>query len=131
MLDRDPPDHTRLRGLVNKAFTPRVVERLRPHIQDIVDDLLARVEARGSMDLIEEFAYPLPVIVICEMLGVPIDDHEPASHDTQPVVPVGGTERAELDDLLKQLLDRIGEVVATQDRLWATSLALLKLPPET
>ena len=76
MLDRDPPDHTRLRGLVNKAFTPRVVERLRPHIQDIVDDLLARVEAKGSMDLIEEFAYPLPVIVICEMLGVPIDDHE-------------------------------------------------------
>src|SRR5256885_1801476 len=76
MLDRDPPDHTRLRGLVSKAFTPRVVERLRPHIQQIVDGLLARVEGAGSMDLIEEFAYPLPVTVICEMLGVPVEDHE-------------------------------------------------------
>jgi pimeloyl-[acyl-carrier protein] synthase len=76
MLDRDPPDHTRLRGLVSKAFTPRVVEGLRPRIQEIVDGLLDGVKARGSMDLIEEFAYPIPVAVICEMLGVPIEDHE-------------------------------------------------------
>ena len=76
MLDRDPPDHTRLRGLVSKAFTPRVVEGLRPRIQQIVDGLLDGVTARGSMDLIEEFAYPIPVIVICEMLGVPVEDHE-------------------------------------------------------
>jgi pimeloyl-[acyl-carrier protein] synthase len=76
MLDRDPPDHTRLRGLVSKAFTPRVVEGLRPHIQRIVDDLLARVENTHSMDLIEEFAYPLPVMVICQMLGVPVEDSE-------------------------------------------------------
>src|SRR5881628_142769 len=51
MLVRDPPDHTRLRGLVNKAFTPRVVEVLRPHIQEIVDSLLDRVDAAGTMDL--------------------------------------------------------------------------------
>ena len=76
MLDRDPPDHTRLRGLVSKAFTPRVVEGLRPRIQQIVDGLIERAEARGSMDLIEEFAYPIPVVVICEMLGVPVEDHE-------------------------------------------------------
>jgi cytochrome P450 len=76
MLDRDPPDHTRLRGLVSKAFTPRVVEGLRPHIQQIVDGLLDRVEGAGGMDLIEEFAYPLPVTVICEMLGVPVADHD-------------------------------------------------------
>lgn len=76
MLDRDPPDHTRLRSLVSKAFTPRVVEGLRPRIQQIVDGLLARVEGAGSMDLIEELAYPIPVIVICEMLGVPVEDHE-------------------------------------------------------
>jgi cytochrome P450 len=76
MLDRDPPDHTRLRGLVSKAFTPRVVERLRPRIQQIVDGLLDRVEGKGTMDLIEEFAYPIPVMVICEMLGVPLEDHE-------------------------------------------------------
>src|SRR5881398_2601078 len=76
MLDRDPPDHTRLRGLVSKAFTPRVVEGLRPRIQQVVDGLLDRVTAKGSMDLIEEFAYPIPVAVICEMLGVPVEDHE-------------------------------------------------------
>ena len=76
MLDRDPPDHTRLRGLVSKAFTPRVVEALRPNVQKIVDGLLDRVHDAGKMDLVEDFAYPLPVIVICEMLGVPVDDHE-------------------------------------------------------
>jgi cytochrome P450 len=76
MLDRDPPDHTRLRGLVSKAFTPKAVERLRPHIQQIVDDLLAAAAGKGQMDLIEDFAYPLPVRVICEMLGVPVRDHE-------------------------------------------------------
>jgi len=76
MLDRDPPDHTRLRSLVSKAFTPRVVEGLRPRIQEIVDSLITRAEAAGSMDLIEELAYPLPVNVICEMLGVPVEDHE-------------------------------------------------------
>jgi cytochrome P450 len=76
MLDRDPPDHTRLRSLVSKAFTPRVVEGLRPRVQEIVDGLLERVRGAGSMDLIEEFAYPIPVIVICEMLGVPVEDHE-------------------------------------------------------
>jgi pimeloyl-[acyl-carrier protein] synthase len=76
MLDRDPPDHTRLRGLVSKAFTPRALERLRPEIQQIVDGLLDEAQSRGSMDLIEEFAYPLPVRVICEMLGVPVKDHE-------------------------------------------------------
>src|SRR6266403_2060476 len=76
MLDRDPPDHTRLRSLVSKAFTPRVVEGLRPRIQEIVDGLIARAEAAGSMDVIEEFAYPIPVNVICEMMGVPVKDHE-------------------------------------------------------
>ena len=76
MLDRDPPDHTRLRGLVSKAFTPKALESLRPGIQQIVDDLLADAAGRGQMDLIEEFAYPIPVRVICEMLGVPVRDHE-------------------------------------------------------
>ncbi len=76
MLDRDPPDHTRLRSLVSKAFTPRVVEALRPEIQRIVDGLLDRVEGAGRMDLIEDFAYPLPVVVICQMLGVPVQDRD-------------------------------------------------------
>jgi cytochrome P450 len=76
MLFRDPPDHTRLRALVSKAFTPRVIEQMRDHIQGIVDRLLARVEPIGSMDVIADLAYPLPVTVICEMLGVPLADHE-------------------------------------------------------
>jgi hypothetical protein len=76
MLDRDPPDHTRLRGLVSKAFTPKALERLRPSIQQIVNGLLDQVESHGTMDLIDEFAYPLPVNVICDMLGVPVRDHE-------------------------------------------------------
>jgi pimeloyl-[acyl-carrier protein] synthase len=76
MLFRDPPDHTRLRSLVSRAFTPRVVEEMRPHIQGIVDGLLDRVEGSGGMDVIEDLAYPLPVRVICEMLGVPTSDQE-------------------------------------------------------
>ncbi len=76
MLDRDPPDHTRLRGLVSKAFTPKMVEQLRPDVQALVDGLLDRVEGAGTMDLIEEFAYPIPVTVICLMLGVPVEDRE-------------------------------------------------------
>jgi cytochrome P450 len=74
MLFRDPPDHTRLRALVSKAFTPRVVETLRGHIQGIVDRLLERVADAPRMDVIEDLAYPLPVTVISELLGVPVGD---------------------------------------------------------
>jgi pimeloyl-[acyl-carrier protein] synthase len=76
MLFRDPPDHTRLRTLVSKAFTPRVVEQMRSHIQEIVEGLLDAVQPAGAMDLVADFAYPLPVRVICEMLGVPSGDRE-------------------------------------------------------
>ena len=74
MLSSDPPDHTRLRRLVSKAFTPRAVENLRPRIQEIVNKLLDSVEGRSEFDLVNEVSYPLPVIVIAEMLGVPPDD---------------------------------------------------------
>ncbi len=71
MLLLDPPDHTRLRGLVNKAFTSKRVSALRPRIEEIVKELLDRVEGEGGMDLIGAFAAPLPAIVIAELLGVP------------------------------------------------------------
>jgi cytochrome P450 len=77
LLFLDPPDHTRLRGLVSKAFTPRVIEQLRARIEELVNGLLDTVEARGDahMDVIADLAYPLPVVIICELLGVPAADH--------------------------------------------------------
>jgi len=80
MLFADPPDHTRLRSLVGKAFTPRVVERLRPRIAAIVNELLDQVAATHRMDAIRDFAYPLPAIVICELLGVPSEEREQFKH---------------------------------------------------
>src|SRR4029453_432187 len=73
MLFRDPPDHRRLRGLVSQAFTPRVIERMRSHIEDIVDRLLNRVQNANAMDVIADLAYPLPGTVICERPGSPTD----------------------------------------------------------
>jgi cytochrome P450 len=73
-LFMDPPDHTRLRALVNKAFTPKVVETLRPRIEKWVDDLLDAAEQRGEMDIIPDIAFLLPVYVICDLLGVPAED---------------------------------------------------------
>ncbi len=74
MLTSDPPDHTRLRGLVSKAFTPRMIEQLRPRIEQIADELLRAMSAQGTMDLIADFAFPLPITVICELLGIPKED---------------------------------------------------------
>jgi cytochrome P450 len=74
MLFLDPPDHTRLRGLAAKAFTPRIVEALRPRIQLLVDELLDAVQPSGYMNFMQDFAHPLPAIVIAEMLGVPPED---------------------------------------------------------
>jgi cytochrome P450 len=76
MVFRDPPAHTRLRSLVSKAFTSRVVQAMRPRIQEIVDRLLDRVRDARTMDVIADLAYPLPVTVICEMLGVPEGDRD-------------------------------------------------------
>ncbi|TVT30319.1 cytochrome P450 [Amycolatopsis rhizosphaerae] len=76
MLNTDPPDHTRLRKLVNKAFTARTVSRLRPRIEEIADELLDEVAAAGTVDLLEAFAFPLPITVICELLGVPSTDRD-------------------------------------------------------
>jgi cytochrome P450 len=79
LLLMDPPDHTRLRSLVHKAFTPRMISQLRASIQQLTDDLLSQAEQRaraeGSVDLMAAFAYPLPVAVICALLGVPQEDY--------------------------------------------------------
>jgi cytochrome P450 len=77
MLQQDPPDHTRLRGLVVKAFTARRVEDMRPRIQEIVDQTIDTLAPRGRMDVIEDFALRLPVTIICDMLGIPEEHREP------------------------------------------------------
>ena len=76
MLGVDPPDHTRLRRLVSKAFTPSAIEALRPRIQELVDEALDAMAARGSGDVVTELAFPLPFDVISEMLGMPESDKE-------------------------------------------------------
>ena len=70
----DPPDHARVRGLVSRAFTPRSVRLLRPRIRTIVEERLDLVFEAKRMDLVADFAFPLPIIVICELLGVPVED---------------------------------------------------------
>jgi cytochrome P450 len=76
LLFLDPPDHTRLRRLVSKAFTPRRVEELRPRIAELVDALLDEVDGEPTFNLLETLAFPLPVIVICELMGVPAEDRD-------------------------------------------------------
>lgn len=76
MVFVDPPDHTRLRRLIDRAFRPRAVERMAPHITQLVHERLDEAAPRGEMDFIQDFAYPLPVLVICELFGVPAKDRE-------------------------------------------------------
>jgi cytochrome P450 PksS len=86
MLDLDPPDHTRLRSLVHKAFTPGLVEQMRSRTQALADELLDRVVPAGEMDLISQFALPLPMTIITEILGVPKKDHDKFHRWSQAVV---------------------------------------------
>ena len=75
LLGVDPPDHTRLRGLVAKGFTSARIEGLRPRIKEIAEELIDRVQAQGQMEVVADYAYYLPVTVIAELLGVPVEDH--------------------------------------------------------
>jgi pimeloyl-[acyl-carrier protein] synthase len=99
-LFMDPPDHTRLRRLVNHAFSAKTVEAMRPRVQQIVDDLLEKVEAKGSFEAISDLSYPLPVAVICEMLGVPKEDQ-----------PIFGTWSEELAKALDPSIGQPDEVI--------------------
>ncbi|HEV7684327.1 MAG TPA: cytochrome P450 [Pyrinomonadaceae bacterium] len=74
MLNKDPPDHTRLRRLVHKAFTPNLIERWRERIQSVCDDLLNRLETNRRMDLMNEYSLPLPLTIMAELLGMPEED---------------------------------------------------------
>jgi cytochrome P450 len=76
MLDLDPPDHTRLRSIVYKAFTPHLVEHMRSRVEALANELLDRVPSRGGMELIRDYALPLPMTIITEILGVPTKDRD-------------------------------------------------------
>jgi cytochrome P450 PksS len=91
MLDLDEPHHARLRGLVSKAFTPRLVEQMRGRVQALTDRLLDRVQGRGRFDLIREFALPLPATVIAEMLGVPAADRHKFRRWTNALLAAGAS----------------------------------------
>jgi cytochrome P450 len=100
MLVLDPPDHTRLRSLVTKAFTARRVADMRPRIRKLVDEQLDRVADRGAMDVIKDLAHRLPVIVICDMLGIPEDHRAPflaGSNVSGRILDPAPMTRAELD----------------------------------
>jgi len=101
----DPPDHTRLRKLVSKAFVPKVVNELAPHITELVDGLLDRIAERGRFDVISDLAYPLPVAVICRLLGVPLEDEAEFSRASgllaqalDPFLAVTGAPAAGMDE---------------------------------
>lgn len=106
LLMVDPPDHTRLRRLVSKAFTPRMIEHQRSHIQQITNDLLDAVQPLGAMDLIADFAYPLPLTVISDLLGIPVADRRQFRGWTQAMVDLN-TGREQRADAIRQFLNYI------------------------
>ncbi len=117
MLLMDPPDHTRVRGLVSKAFTPRRVAELRPRIEAIVTTLLDSADGTGSFDLIDQIAAPLPAIVIAELLGVPAEDHRQFKEWSSALVSAIGSAnpldgRAQFERALGQLLDYLRGIIA-------------------
>lgn len=112
MIHMDPPDHTRLRGLVNKAFTPRAVDLMAERIQGIVDELLGAVQGRGRMDVIRDLAYPLPVMVIAEMLGVPPEDRDRFKQWSDEIsVVLGGDVTALSEAVLRRVVEARNELV--------------------
>jgi cytochrome P450 len=111
MVFRNPPDHTRLRVLTRSAFTVRAVEALRPRVAELVDSLLAGPVERGSLDLVREVAYPLPAIVIAEMLGVPASDRDlfKAWSDDITVLVFGGVDEPGRRDRAQQGLVELAD----------------------
>ena len=94
MLFSDPPDHTRLRSLVSQAFTPHRIDKLAPRVQTIANDLLDQVQGMCEMDLMAAYALPLPVFVICEMLGIPESDRDQVADWSQAIVSPGSNKEA-------------------------------------
>jgi cytochrome P450 len=115
MLSQDPPEHTRLRRLVSKAFTPRSLQKMRPRIQQIVNELLDGLADRAEFDLVSELAWPLPVIVIAEMLGIPREDRERFKRWSDAMVATLGGDYSSLDEARRsneELVEYVSHVIA-------------------
>lgn len=113
LLSMDPPEHTRLRKLVAKAFTMRRVEELRPRVREITDGLLDRMVGNGApADLVEEFALPLPVTVICELLGVPYEDRGDFRTWSSAALSTTALSREQIQEYLQNLHDYMAGLVA-------------------
>ncbi len=109
LINSDPPRHRKLRTIVTQAFTPRTIAQLAPRITQIVNELLDKVAAKGTMDVMEDLAYPLPVIVIAELLGVPVKDRNQFKHWSDVIVgsenPAGGEPQQEMIDYFSVLIE--------------------------
>jgi cytochrome P450 len=121
MIAKDPPDHTRLRRLVSRAFTPKMVEQLAPRIQEIVDELLDAALLRGAFDLVQDFASPLPVIMIAEMLGVEPGRREDFKRWSEAVIHVtaGGTKYGDMATYLQswqEFKDYVSRIIEERRR---------------
>lgn len=120
MLVMDPPDHTRVRKLVNKAFTPKRVAALRGHIEAIVRELADEAQAKGTFDLIHDVAEPLPAIVIAELLGVPAEDHRQFRQWSSAMINGFGSPSAEARATsavaARQVFDYLADIIAARRR---------------
>lgn len=112
MLFSDPPDHTRLRALVNQAFTPRRIAQMRGRIQQVADELLTAVAPRKQMDVMADYALPLPVVVICELLGIPAGDQEQVAAWSQAIISPGsrGLRARERKRKMRAFVDYLGRM---------------------
>lgn len=120
MLVMDPPDHTRIRKLVNQAFTPRRVASLAPRLEATLASLLDEIEQRGELELVRDLAEPFPAIVIAELLGVPPEDHRRFRDWSSRIVANIGARTVEAAEAaagaLESLLDYLGHVIAARRR---------------
>ncbi|MBT2505611.1 cytochrome P450 [Streptomyces sp. ISL-98] len=111
LLNIDPPDHTRLRRLVSKAFTPRTVAEFAPRVQELTDQLIDGFVQKGNADLIHEFAFPLPIYAICDLLGVPREDQDDFRDWAGMMIRHGGGPRGGVARSVKKMRNYLAELI--------------------
>jgi cytochrome P450 len=134
MLANDPPEHTRLRGFAQKAFTPKIATRMRPRIQEITNELIDKIKNDNKFDFIDDFAYQLPIIVIAELLGLPVEDREKLRNwsDTLIEVQITQKNKKSIDESSEAFINYLNTVFALRRKNPGSDLisAFLKLESE-